>query len=227
MTKSKKSKEKLPVTPFQRIVNIITTVMIVIFVLLAVLLAGVRLIGLKPFCVLGGSMEPTFHVGSLIYVKSVDPEDVSVGDPITFVLNEDLVVATHKVVRIDAENECFYTKGEANETEDGDPVHFKNLIGKPVFSIPYLGYVSAYISSPPGTYVCIAAAILLIILMFIPDITNGKRKKQAINSEAEATDAAPDSKLTDANSTIEAMGAAQAASNMESSASMSDDGSEK
>ena len=33
----------------------------------------------------------------LLYVKTVDPDSVKVGDPITFVLNEDLVVATHRV----------------------------------------------------------------------------------------------------------------------------------
>ena len=36
-------------------------------------------------------------------------------------------------------NEHFYTQGDANDAPDGAPVYFKNLIGRPVFTIPYLG----------------------------------------------------------------------------------------
>jgi signal peptidase len=108
-------------------------------------------------------------VGSLIYVRACEPEDVQVGDAITFVLDEDLNVATHRVISIDSENEHFYTKGDANEAADGAPVYFQNLIGRPVFTIPYLGYVSDWIASPPGLYIAVAAVAVLVILMFLPD----------------------------------------------------------
>ena len=48
--------------------------------------------------------------------------------------------------------------------------HFNNLIGKPVFSIPLLGYVSAYIQSPPGMYVAIGLGIALLAIVFLPDL---------------------------------------------------------
>lgn len=154
----------------QKIWNAVTTVLVALVVLLAVALAGVRLVGLTPYAVLSGSMEPAYHVGSIIYVKKTPPEDVKVGDPITFVLNEQLVVATHRVVRIDAENQRFYTKGDANDAEDGSPVHFNNLLGKPVFTIPYLGYFSDWITQPPGMYIGITAGVVLLILLFLPDV---------------------------------------------------------
>ena len=47
---------------------------------------------------------------------------MQVGDAITFVLNEDLDVVTHRVISIDAENEHFYTQGDANDAPDGAPV---------------------------------------------------------------------------------------------------------
>ena len=84
-----------------RIWNLVSSVLLGIIVLLAVTLAGVRVLGLTPYAVLSGSMEPTYHVGSLIYVKKTDPADVQVGDPITFVVNEDLMVATHRVVDVE------------------------------------------------------------------------------------------------------------------------------
>ena len=85
-------------------------------------------------------------------------------------VDEDLNVATHRVIEIDAENQHFYTKGDANNAPDGAPVYFKNLIGRPVFTIPYLGYFSNWITTPPGMYVAIAAAGVFIILLFLPDV---------------------------------------------------------
>lgn len=167
----------------QKVWNAVTTVLVILVVILALLLVGVRLVGFRPMCVLSGSMEPTYHTGSLIYVKPCAPEDVQVGDPITFVVNEDLDVVTHRVVSINAENQHFYTKGDANAAPDGAPVYFKNLIGRPVFTIPYLGYVSHWISNPPGMYLAIALALVLILLTFLPDML---RKA----SEADARDAA-------------------------------------
>ena len=52
--------------------NVLTTIVVIIVVCAAVLLVGVRLIGLQPYTVLSGSMEPVYHTGSLIYVKEAD-----------------------------------------------------------------------------------------------------------------------------------------------------------
>ena len=170
----------------KRIWNQITTFFIAIVVILALLLIGARLIGLQVFTVLSGSMEPTYHVGSLIYVKNIDPYKLKSGDVITFMLNED-TVATHRIVEVvpDENNFTvvrFKTKGDANETEDGALVHYKNVIGSPVFTIPKLGYVANYIQNPPGTYIAIAAGAILLLLVFLPDLFGGddepKQKKK-------------------------------------------------
>lgn len=155
------------------------TVVVVLVVIFAVFLMGARLVGLQVFHVVSPSMEPTYSVWDLIYVKEVDPDSVKVGDPITYVLNEDLVVATHRVVEIDRENRQFTTKGDANTTADTNPVHFNNLIGVPVFSIPLLGYVSAKIQSPPGMYIAIGLGIVLLAVVFLPDIlAKGTKQKE-------------------------------------------------
>ena len=162
----------------KKIWDTVTTVLVAFVVIFAVFLMGSRLMGLQVFNVISGSMRPTYNVGDLLYVKQVDPDSVKVGDPITFVLNEDLVVATHRVVSVDRENRQFITKGDANETEDANPVHFNNLIGVPVFAIPLLGYVSAYIQNPPGMYIAIAFGILLLAAVFLPDMLNKKTKNE-------------------------------------------------
>ena len=182
--------------------SVITTLLVAVVVILAVLLVGVRVVGLTPYAVLSGSMEPTYHVGALIYVKDVAPADITVGMPITFVVNEDLLLATHRVVDIevittrqeqvldeagnpvlddegnpvveeiplDEPNYYFQTKGDANDAVDGTPVHYKNVVGTPVFSIPYLGYLSSWLQTRQGMIMGICIALVLVILTFLPDL---------------------------------------------------------
>ncbi len=184
---------------FRKIWNIFTTVIVILVVLCAVFLMGSRLLGYRVFNVLSGSMEPNYSVGDLIFVKQVDPSEVKVDDPITFVLNENLVVATHRVIKIDTENQRFYTKGDANDIPDATPVHFNNLIGVPQFAVPLLGYVSDFVQNPPGMYITIAAGVLLIVAVFLPDLlkkdgtqpsAQESEELAAMREELEATRAA-------------------------------------
>ena len=101
-------------------------------------------------------------------------------------MNEKLDIATHRVTRVDKENQRFYTKGDANKDEDSAPVHFENVIGVPQFSIPYLGFVSDFVQNPPGTYITIALGLLLIVLIFLPDILGkGEKKDEKDEKKAE------------------------------------------
>lgn len=165
--------------------NWISSILITLVVLLAVALVGVRLIGLDVYVVLSGSMEPTYHVGSLIYVKDVDYKELKAGEPITYMLNENTVV-THRITEVlvdenDPDTIRYFTKGDANDMPDGSSVHYKNIIGKPVFTIPYLGYISNYIQNPPGTYVALAAGAILVMLVFLPDLFEDDKKKEENN----------------------------------------------
>ena len=167
---------------FKKIWKCITSVLVALIVIVALLLVGARLIGLQVFTVLSGSMEPTYHVGSLIYVKDVDPFELESGEVITFMLDEN-TVATHRIVEVvpdeeDASVVRFRTKGDANENVDGSLVHYKNVIGSPVFTIPYLGYAVSYIQNPPGTYVAISAGAILLLLVFLPDLFGDDKKKK-------------------------------------------------
>ncbi len=191
----------------RRLWSLASSVLVGLIVLLAIALAGVRVMGLTPYAVLSGSMEPTYPVGSLIYVKKVDPSDVQVGDAITFVVNDALLVATHRVVDVEVrttrcqavldengaavadaagnplfeeiplEEPAYYytTKGDANDAVDGAQVYDKNLLGKPVFAIPYLGYLSGWIQTGRGRTISICVAVALLAITFLPtDRRSGK-----------------------------------------------------
>lgn len=160
----------------KKVWSVVSTVLVALVVICAVFLMGTRLLGFQVYTVITGSMEPDLSIGDLIYVKPVDSiQDLRVGDDVTFVLNEDLVVATHRVIRVDVEKQHVYTKGIANEIED-EPVHFKNVIGIVQFNIPLLGYVSDYIQNPPGMYIAIAAGAVMILLVFLPDLLPKKKE---------------------------------------------------
>lgn len=179
----------IPVKTFKRVWNWITGILVVICVLLAFALTGIRLIGINPYIVISGSMEPTYPTGCVIYVKPVEASEVKAGDPITFTLNAEGTIGTHRVVEVDEENKCFYTKGDNNEDADGKPVPFANLLGTPVYHIPKLGYFADFISHPPGMYVAIAVGCFLFLMLFVPDLlapsAEEEEKKKKANKDQE------------------------------------------
>ena len=160
--------------------SVLSTLIVIAVVALAILLAGVRIVGLTPYVVLSGSMEPTYH-------KKVDPFTLKEGDVITFMVSED-TLATHRIVGVVPDEDepgtiRFRTKGDANDAEDGTLVHYKNVVGTPVFTIPYLGYFSNWITHAPGKYIAITAAVVFLILLFLPDML--KKADEADKKAAE------------------------------------------
>ena len=160
--------------------GIFTTIIVAIVFILAVLLVFFRLFGYEIYTVMSGSMEPTYHVGSLIYVKPTDTSTLEKDDVITFMADENTVV-THRIDEIVTETADdgtetlkFRTKGDANGVADGKLVHYKNVLGKPSFSIPLLGYLAFYIQRPPGIYVALVVGTLLLAAVFLPMFTKGK-----------------------------------------------------
>ena len=72
---------------------------------------------------------------------------------------------------IDEDGELnFRTKGDSNKSADGGLVNFRNVIGRPVFSIPYLGYLAYYLQRPPGIYLFITLVGLTLLLSFLQSL---------------------------------------------------------
>ena len=158
--------------------GIFSTIMVGIIFVFAIFLVGMRLFGFELYTVMSGSMEPEYHVGSLIYVKRVDVSTLNQGDVITFVADKDNTVITHRIADIKYDNGelKFRTKGDANDVEDAALVHNKNVLGTPVFQIPLLGYLAFYIQRPPGIYIALVAGTLLLAAVIAPTFNKGKEK---------------------------------------------------
>ena len=177
------------------ILKSISAIIVTLVVVFAVLVAGVRIFGLKVYTVLSPSMEPEYKTGAVIYVKSVDANKLKTGDVITFLVSDDTTV-THRIVGIENIDGVLYfqTKGDANKTVDNGKVHMDNVLGKPIFKISYLGYVASFVTTPPGMYLGIAAGIILTILVFMLDYITGdepqKNKKGEKKNEKNEDSAA-------------------------------------
>lgn len=175
----------------KKTINFITTSLLVLILLLAFALVGVRIFGIAPYTVLSGSMEPTYHVGSLIYVKEVDVQSLKVGDPITYVIEGGTVV-THRIIEVLPEygedgSPGFRTKGDNNKVEDGTPVHGRNVLGKPLFSIPLLGYLAYYIQNPPWSYFVIGFCVMIVLMTFLPDLLDKPAQEAPAGEDQKGT----------------------------------------
>lgn len=163
-----------------RFLKSLSTGLVILAMIFAFLIAGVRIFGVQVYGVLTGSMEPSYPTGSLIYVKRVDASDLRVNDVITFSISPN-VIATHRIVEIvpDESNPTivrYRTKGDANKDVDASLVSANNIIGKAMFAIPKLGYLASFIQQPPGIYVAILVCGLMIAFVFYTDSLDSKQK---------------------------------------------------
>jgi signal peptidase I len=135
----------------------------------AILLAAVavpRLAGATPYTVLTGSMRPHYPPGTLLVVKPVAPQDILIGDVITFQLDSGQgTVASHRVIGIStrADGELQYlVKGDANAASDAEPVRAVQVRGRLWYAVPYLGYVNNMLTGHERQYAVWAVAAGLL-----------------------------------------------------------------
>ncbi|MCD6247847.1 MAG: signal peptidase I [Hadesarchaea archaeon] len=101
---------------------------------------GVDFSTIDNFPVKGG-----FERGDLIVVKGVSsPEEIKLGDVIVYNSEDSKIPIVHRVVQIEnLDGEIFFTtKGDNPRILATEEVSFDNVIGKVVFVIPKLGYLS-------------------------------------------------------------------------------------
>lgn len=153
--------------------QILINAFIILFFLFLINLLALPFFGFKTYVVASGSIEPELPVGSLILSKVTGPETIKEGDIITFKISDGLInAATHRVVRI--EESSFITKGDNNQDIDANPVNFKDLIGKVVFSLPLLGFLYYFLSTLVGKVVVGGVFMVLILLSTILDRIGSK-----------------------------------------------------
>ncbi len=127
----------------------------------------------KIFSVESGSMEPVVKRGSIVVVRFTD--SYKIGDIITF---KNPVVSkkpiTHRIIdaRVVGGKISYVTKGDANESQDMNDIPVGSIIGKTLFSVPFIGYLLNIIRQPIGFIILIIVPVAIIIYGQIKKIKN-------------------------------------------------------
>ena len=118
--------------------------------------------GYQMYIVLSGSMSPEFDTGSLAFVREAEPEQIVIGDIITYRTQPEAnSLTTHRVVEVIRNDGLrFITRGDANNINDPNPVLAENVVGRVTGSVPYVGYILNYVQTREG----------LILLIFVPGV---------------------------------------------------------
>lgn len=152
---------------------------VIVFILLAI--AGLTALSTlnipgnyKLFVVQSGSMEPTLKTGSIVISK---PEiDYSRGDIVTFnsTAGNKKSTVTHRIYSVNNENSqiTFMTKGDANKAPDINKLTKSQIVGKTIFSVPYIGYPINFAKTQAGLIILIIIPAVIIIYSEILNIKN-------------------------------------------------------
>lgn len=134
--------------------------------------------GYKFLAVLSGSMNPTFNTYDMIIDKQINTESLTKGDVITSWVGDSLV--THRITQVikNGNDISFKTKGDANNVEDEGEISAKNVIGRYVFHIPYLGLIMSKIRGPLGIGVVWAVFIFIALNEIFSEIFKAKITKK-------------------------------------------------
>ena len=100
--------------------------------------------GYQAAVILSGSMESVYPKDSFILIKEVDPEELLIGNDISFESASYGMPITHRIVDIqesynDTGERGFVTKGVNNPSVDLEVVRAQDVIGKIIFFVPGLG----------------------------------------------------------------------------------------
>ena len=158
-----------------KILKIIGNVLIIFVIIAIAPIAIPKVFGVQAFNVISGSMEPTISVGSIVYVRNVEFEELSQGDVIAF--ESGASVVTHRIVEINTEDKLITTKGDANNTEDFNPVSYTNVIGRMIAHFPIYGTIVAWLTDTVGKLVAVVVLIIGAVLSYL-----GEDKKEKTES---------------------------------------------
>lgn len=141
------------------------------------------------YVVLTGSMVPEIMPMDVVITKKRSPEELEVGDIITFLSSDSRlsnIIVTHRIKNkyYDATTGkyTFQTKGDANNTVDFALAEDYNIIGEVIFKIPKLGYVQEILASKGGLIIFIFIPCLAVLSYDIVKLIKRTSKKKRKNS---------------------------------------------
>ena len=120
------------------------------------------IMGIRPFVVVSGSMEPAIKTGSISWVKlHADASCMEQGDILAFKRNDGELVL-HRIVR--KTEAGMVTKGDANQTPDPALVREHQIKGRVLFTVPYVGKAFMRNAGEFAVFFTVGSVVLFILL---------------------------------------------------------------
>lgn len=159
----------------RKVINIISTVILVILIAVVVFLFIIRASGKTPSIfgyqilrVTTGSMEPTLKVGDVIVVKETDPAEIHEGDIISYESIQGELkgkIITHRVVQEPARLEDTYfiqTQGDIEGAALDPQITDRQVKGKYQYKLEFIDKIYSFFFTPYG----IIAFVFVIVALF-------------------------------------------------------------
>ena len=155
--------------------------------------------GVAPLNVTSGSMEgdreDSFPQGSLIFVDILSDEEklsLAVDDVVTYYIEEKdgATYVTHRIISVNynssGEPVSFITRGDANDSNDPDPVPLSNVVGQYQSCIPVVGYIVGWLQNPVVIGFVVGVPVVAFIAYDVIRITlyNRRLNEQTANDKA-------------------------------------------
>lgn len=142
--------------------------------------------GYSFYYVLTESMEPEIEAGELILGQSVDPEELQVGDVVTYTGESGEMagkIITHKIVEI--REDAIITQGVANTVAD-PPIRQDQILSRYVATVPVAGTVFSVINSKFGFVFLIIIPLMILIVNELTIIAKAVKgdKEEHFNEES-------------------------------------------
>lgn len=139
------------------------------------------------YTIISPSMEPNINVYDVVVTKKVkDFSTIKEGDVITFIststLGEGLTV-THRVKEVvKTEDDIkFRTQGDNNKIPDSSLASSKNVMGKVLFKIPWVGHIQFFLQSKGGWLFALLIPAMLIVAYDVYKVIRLSNVKQKVN----------------------------------------------
>lgn len=141
------------------------------------------------YVVLTGSMLPQIEPKDVVVTKQRSPEELEVGDVITFLSSDSRlsgIIVTHRIKNKYYDSTTgkytFQTEGDANNAPDYALAESHNIIGEVIFKIPKVGYVQELLASKGGIIIFIFIPCLAVLSYDIVKIIKRMGKKNKKNN---------------------------------------------
>ena len=148
----------------------------------------IAIFGIRFFYVASGSMLPQYGVGDILISQETDPENINVGDAITYLGNKGSMngmIVTHQVVEKNMTEDgkyTFVTKGTANTIVD-PAVSEDQVYGKVLGKSQILSFICKLLQNIYGFYFIIIVPLGIILAKFIFNFLVSREEKKSSMEE--------------------------------------------